>query len=118
MGDYNALIVSAGIKRIDDDKLEDFKKEILDRIGLCDSAYHATSPFISVENCHFQTTLSMITQAKYNRGVDDFLDWLEPQVIDGLGPEQVWSINYSEYFNEPTIRKKSPDTSENKDEVL
>lgn len=105
MGDYNTQIISAGIKRVDDDLLEELRSEILSRLGLCDSAYHATAPFLEIRNWHHQTNISMITQAKYNRGVEEFLDWLEPVVIDGLGQNETWAINFSEYSNNPTMRK-------------
>lgn len=112
MGDYNVQIISAKLKRIDDDKLDEFKIEIQSRMPLLDSAYHATSPFISVSNWHHCTNLSMIVQAKYNRGVEEFLDWLRPMVLGGMGPGDAWSINFSEYSKEPRIEYLHPEWEE------
>lgn len=106
MGDYNTLIVSAGIKRIPDDKLKEFEDEVRARLfdeRATDSAYHATAPFLSFNQWHHQTNMSLIVQAKYNRGVEEFLDWLKPMVVDGLGPAEVWAINFSEYTPVPQM---------------
>jgi len=109
MGDYNVQIISAKLKRIDDDKLDAFKEEVESRLPRGDSAYHATAPFIAVANWHHCTNLSMIVQAKYNRGVDEFLAWLGPQVLGGMGPGDAWSINFSEYTKNPRIIYLNPD---------
>ena len=108
MGDYNVQIVSAGLKRIDDDKLEDFKKEVEEKAPLMNSAYQATAPFVSVDQWHHRTYLSVMTQFKYNNGAEEFLDWLEPMVEQGMGDDEVWAINYSEWTiveEGPQIRK-------------
>ena len=105
MGDYNVQIISAIVKSIKGADLEAFRTEVLERLPLRDSAYHATAPFLSIINSP-ETTISMITQAKWNRGTEDFLDWLEPMVTQGMGMGEVWAINYSEYSAEPTVRKK------------
>ncbi len=105
MGDYNVQIISARIKKpptLDDNQL---REEILERLPLCDSAYHGTNPFVNVGTDSIGTYVSLITQAKWNRGVNEFLDWFEPMVCQGIGEDDVWSINYSEYSGEPTIRK-------------
>lgn len=106
MGDYNVQIISAGIKRIDDDKLEEFKNELKNRLPLTDSAYHATAPFISVNNWHHQTNVSIIVQSKYDIKAKEFRAWFESQVIDGIGLRDAWSVNFSEYTAEPTILYK------------
>lgn len=103
MGDYNVQIVTAGIEKRDTNELEN---EIFERLTLCDSAYHATAPVLGINNSwDHRTTITLVTQAKYNRGVEEFLDWLEPMVISGIGENDTWAINYSEYSGEPTVRK-------------
>lgn len=98
MGDYTTIIVSARIK-IDNDKKTSFEQEFRKRLPLVDSAYHATAPFLRIEN----GTVSCITQAKYNHGVKEFMDWFRPMVVRGLGPNNAWIINFCEYSKEPKI---------------
>lgn len=105
MGDYNTLIVSARIN-LNGMTAENLESEIRSRLPLCDSAYHATAPFLSIEA---DGTISMITQAKYNRGVYEFLDWLRPMVGKGLGGGGAWAINFSEYSKELSIEYLRPD---------
>lgn len=104
MGDYNVQIISARVKNPDKKSSEDFKEEVESRLPKIDSAYHSTSPFISVsDNFGDSLTLSMIVQAKYNRGVDEFIKWLKPMVIGGMGAADVWSLNFNEYDRGPKI---------------
>jgi len=105
MGDYNVQIVSARLKEQKNKSIQEFEKDILDRLPLIDSAYHATSPFISLTDHGFGLILSMITQAKWNDGTKEFLDWLEPMVLQGMGEDDVWAINYSEHSDKPSTRK-------------
>ncbi len=96
MGDYNVLIVSAKLKK----KVE--RDDINSHLPWCDSAYHATAPFINMNehNC-----LSLIVQTKWGHGIKEFLDWLQPNVAGGIGPSDIWAMEYSEYSSTPTIRQ-------------
>ena len=105
MGDYTVLIITAGLKKIPDDKLKEFEGEVLDRMPLNDSAYQASAPTIALEQWFTQTRLSLITQAKYSRGISEFLDWLRPMVVQGIGSEDVWATYYTEYCSTPQTEK-------------
>lgn len=104
MGDYNVQIISARVKT--EMSLEEFTKEVESRLCRHDSAYHATAPFINIVSERFDRsiTVSAIIQAKYNHGIEEFLQWLEPMVVQGIGKDEAWSINFSEYGREPAIR--------------
>jgi hypothetical protein len=106
VGDYNVLIVSAKVRTSADEKT--FKEEFQEMFPQTDSAYHATAPFIEWNGW----TVSAIGQAKYNRGVAEFMDWLRPHVIAGMGPRDAWAINFSEYTDQPTIEYLREPTSD------
>lgn len=102
MGDYNVQIINARVN-VPKKYASRFREEILRRLPLIDSAYHATAPFLEVDTS-FDTTVSMITQTKYNKGVEEFLDWFKDYVLQGIGSNDIWSINYSEYSSVPETR--------------
>ncbi len=121
MGDYNALIISAKVKPQAGMTVRDFEWEISARLPPCISAYHATSHFVQVlehDWCPGYFFLSMMTQAKYNRGVEEFLKWLEPMVMQGMGADEAWAINFSEYSRQPRIEYLQPPEGSNAPNVL
>lgn len=106
MGDYNKLIVNCGIKKIKDEEIDSLKEGLKDKIGLCSSAYHAGGEIIHVDNdWRHRTDITIVTQCKYGRGIEEFIDWLKPQVIDGVGEGEVFAMNFSEYSVEPILYK-------------
>lgn len=112
MGDYTKLIVNCGVKKRED--IEAFKKEIEEKLdGLCSSAYHCGGELLHIDNeWHQRTDLVIVNQFKYSRGLDEFLDWLEPMVRDGFGDEDIWAIIATEYENGVSFRKLNPTRNE------
>lgn len=105
MGDYTKLIVNCSIKKTEN--TDTLKEEILSRIGLTTSAYHCGGELLDISNdWHHRTDITLVTQCKYGRGVDEFIEWLEPQVIGGFGPNDIWAIVCSEYDEKPIIHQK------------
>jgi hypothetical protein len=110
MGDYNVLIISAGVKKIDDNAVDEFKTLISEKLPCTSSAYHATAHFISIDNSwSHQTRLSIITQTKWGDGIKEFIEWLTPMVVKGIGSGNVWALEFSEYDPYPIITKLSND---------
>ena len=104
MADYNVQIISCVVKT--ELTEEEFKKEVLDRLPLRDSAYHATAPVIQVNRyCSYadRLTLSMITQARFNVGVAEFKEWIRPMIVQGIGEDETWGINFSEHSGSPQL---------------
>lgn len=105
MGDYSTLHVSAGIKKLSKEEKETFVEELMGRVPRTDSAYHSTSYHIYInDDWHHQTRIEISTQAKHGRGIKEFLDWLEPMIIQGMGQNEVWAISFNEYSPNPEIR--------------
>lgn len=105
MGDYNKLIVNCSINKIKDEDLEKYKAEFLDKIYIGSSAYHCGGELLEINNhWHHKTDITLVTQTKNGHLIPEFLDWLEPQVIQGCGYKEAWAMEWSEYQREPTIR--------------
>ena len=104
MGDYTKLIVNCSIKKTENtDKL---REEILEHIDLMSSAYHCGGEFLHIENeWHHRTDITLVTQAKYGRGIDEFLAWLTPMVTNGIGEDDVFAIVCDEYTSNPVTYK-------------
>jgi hypothetical protein len=111
MGDYTKLIVHANV-RVPEDKL----REKIEELGLCTSAYHCDGVIESIgpRSGYGEApyiALTLVGQTKWGCGQDEFLDWLAPFVIQGSGPKDAWSIQFTEYSAEPVIRTM-PNTDE------
>lgn len=110
MGDYNVLIVNCGLKAKTKKEVEEIESEIKNRMGLGDSAYHDIAPFISISDSCVGISgykLSMVVQDKYGSRIPEFLDWLEPLTYGGIGPDECWAIEYTEYSSTPRIRTRN-----------
>ena len=102
MGDYNKLIVNCSIKKTEN--IDALKQELKDRIGLVTSAYHCGGELIHADNeWDDSTSIVIVTQCKYGRGIEEFIEWLRPQVIQGMGDGGVFAIDFSEYGSVPTV---------------
>ena len=105
MGDYTKLIVNCSIKKTEN--TEELEAVITERIGLTTSAYHCGGELLKISNdWHHRTDITLVTQCKYGEGIDEFLEWLKPQVADGFGPNGVYAIVCSEYDEYPIIYTK------------
>lgn len=102
MGDYTKLIVNCSVKKTD--SIEELKTEILDMISLTTSAYHCGGEILEVTNSWDSTCISLITQAKYGSGIEEFLTWLKPQIVQGMGGRECYAIIINEYSDIPDIR--------------
>jgi hypothetical protein len=102
MGDYEKLIVNAEV-RVNEKEL----KAKIEELGLLDSAYHCSgvAKYINRAYPEDPVQLILVGQTKYGRGQDEFLDWLTPHVVQGSGADEVWSIQFSEYTGNPTLRR-------------
>jgi hypothetical protein len=89
MGDYTKLIVSAVAIGVTKEEVEAKIKEL----GPSSSYYHAT--FAN------RVEISIICQTKYGRGQQEFLEWMQPFVKDGSGPNDIWAIQMDEYSVTP-----------------
>lgn len=104
MGDYTKLVVNCSVKKTD--APEKLKQEIMDRIGLCSSAYHCGGELLDINNeWHHRTDITLITQKKWGNGIKEFLEWLKPQVINGIGDEDIYAFECSEYEGGLIIHK-------------
>lgn len=104
MGDYTKLIVNCSVKKTEN--TEELEAEIRDRVGLCTSAYHCGGELLKISNdWHHRTDITLVTQCKYSRGIDEFLQWLSPQIIDGFGDEEYYAIVVTEYGGFSTFSK-------------
>lgn len=107
MGDYNKLIVNCSLKKMNKDEVELFEKRVRDSIGISSSAYHCGGELLHIDNYwHHRTDFTLVTQAKYGIGVQEFIDWLRPQVIDGMGENETFAIEFSEYDEYPKTYHK------------
>ena len=111
MGDYTKLIVNCEVKT--DKSNEDFREEVLEKLGghLRSSAYHCEGEGLYIGDCIIdgRKTILLANQHKYSDGIDEFLDWLEPNVTQGFGAEDYWAIIATEYggFETRKLREKS-----------
>lgn len=106
MGDYNAVFISAKLKvrTKDEEAFKKFKKKVKDKLSPRYSSYHATANFINFKRIDSRyIILTLVTQAKYNQGIEEFKNWLRPMVVQGLGLKDAWYINFGEYNQEPII---------------
>lgn len=105
MGDYNKLIVSCTV-RVPDRKVLEQK---IEELGLYDSAYQSQEHIESIQESTWDSkkdilNLILVGQTKYGRGQKEFLDWLEPFVVQGSGENEMWAFQMSEYCTSPTVR--------------
>ena len=104
MGDYTKVIVNCAIKKIDENRIEGFRKEFLDKAYLCSSAYHCGGELLEIDNdWHHRSDITFVTQLKYGRGLEEFIEWLKPLVIQGMGENDAFALVFSEYQKEPTL---------------
>ena len=104
MGDYTKVIVNCGIEKLEDNEIADYKAKFLDNVRLCSSAYHCGGELLEIQNdWHHRTDITFVTQLKYSQGLEEFIDWLKPQVIDGMGEEDAFALVFTEYHIEPKV---------------
>lgn len=104
MGDYTKLIVNCSVKKMTDEEVLVFKDKIMGKMGLLSSAYHAGGEVLEVDNeWGHRTDVTLVTQDKYGGKLDDFLNWLAPQVTNGCGQDDAWAMTWTEYQREPDI---------------
>jgi hypothetical protein len=101
MGDYNKLIVNCNLRDVGN--VEDFETEVRKRIGSTTSAYHCGGELLEVRPYFGKYSLSLIVQCKYGRGIEDFLEWLKPNVLQGMGPAGAYAIEFTEYSAKPKV---------------
>lgn len=108
MGDYTKLIVNCSVKKMTDEEAKDFENEVLERLGgLRSSAYHCAGELCVVQNdWQHRTELTIVNQHKYGGGIEGFLSWLEPKVIDGIGMNSLFAIVMDEYCVTPKLYYK------------
>ena len=101
MGDYSKVIVECTVKV----KKEDLEAKVSE-LGLGVSAYQSEGWATIIKPCnqdpdceHFD--LVLVGQAKYERGVEEFLGWLKPHVIQGSGTGELYAMVISEYEYAP-----------------
>jgi len=105
MGDYTKLIVNCGLKKMTDKETESFKILVQEKLGgLCSSAYHCGGELLELDNeWHHRTDLTIVNQHKYSIGIIDFIDWLRPYVVDGMGQDEVFAMAFTEYDDIPNL---------------
>ena len=101
MGDYTKLIVNCSVKTQDEKKL----RESIDEFYRSSSMYHCGGEILHIDTDSFRTNITMVAQYKYSIGMNEFLEWLRPQVIDGFGEDGIFAISCTEYCKEPTLYK-------------
>jgi hypothetical protein len=105
MGDYTKIIVNCSLKKTED--LESLRREIYERLPLISSAYHCGGEILQVGNeWHHRTDITLVAQAKYGRGIQEFIEWLRPQVIDGFGEGDIFAVVASEHCEIPRFYKR------------
>ena len=102
MGDYTKLIVNCSVKKQDEEKL----RSKINEFYRSSSMYHCGGEVLHIDSDCFRTNISMVSQHKYSRGIDEFIEWLEPQVIDGFGEDKIFAISCTEYSKIPKLFKK------------
>lgn len=104
MGDYTKVIVNCSTDKMNDDEIESFKTQFLDKAYLCSSAYHCGGELLEIKNdWHHRTDITFVTQLKYSRGLDEFIEWLKPKVTNGMGESDVFALSFTEYQSKPTL---------------
>lgn len=106
MSDYTKLIVNCSV--VNNKTIEDYKAEILENMGgyLSSSAYHCEGELLEVTNSSYikdKKHISLIAQNKYGRDIPGFLEWLKPQVTQGMGYNDIFAFEISEYENGLTV---------------
>jgi hypothetical protein len=101
MGDYTKLIVNCSVKLQDEEEL----KLKLEEFYFSSSMYHCGGEVLHVDSDNFRTNITIVSQHKYSEGIEEFLSWLQPQVIDGFGKDEIFAISCTEYCTEPKIYK-------------
>jgi hypothetical protein len=108
MGDYTKVIVNCSVKKKTEAELVKYKKEWLDNVYLCTSAYHCGGELLEFSNeWNYRTDVTFVTQLKYSQGLKEFIAWLKPQVIDGCGERGCFAMSFTEYQKEPTMYYKN-----------
>jgi hypothetical protein len=98
VGDYTKIIVNCTVWGIESS--EKFRAEILERLPLHTSAYHCGGELLQVEQdktFKAKWHVTFITQAKYGKGIKEFIEWLGPKVMDGFGSDEIFAIEIDEY---------------------
>ena len=98
MGDYTKLIVNCTVRDIK--SCEKFSEEILERLPLCTSAYHCRGELLEIvqDVVHKKVYhVTFVTQAKYGKGIDEFIEWLGPKVVQGFGNDSIFAFEVDEY---------------------
>jgi hypothetical protein len=103
MGDYTKLIVNCSIRKVPDGDIESFKNEFLSNVSFSSSAYHCGGEVFEVSNDWHRTDVTFVTQLKYSRGLEEFIEWLRPQVVDGFGEADWFALSCTEHQAEPTL---------------
>lgn len=101
MGDYTKLIVNCSVKRQDEEKL----RNKIEEFYFSTSFYHCGGEILFIDSDHARTNITIVSQHKYSRGIDVFLEWLKPQVIAGFGEDEIYAISCNEYQTNPTVYK-------------
>jgi len=108
MGDYTKLIVSCQVA-VDKEELQN-QVTIL---GLYSSGAHSQEMLESISKSHSKYRkkenmwdLVLVGQTKYGIGQREFLEWLEPYVVQGSGPSDIFAFQLPEHRDSPTTWQK------------
>lgn len=101
MGDYTKLIVNCSVKEQDEEQL----RNKINEFYRSTSMYHCGGELLHINSDGYRTNITMVSQHKYSRGIDEFLEWLRPQVVDGFGEDEIYAISCTEYCKEPKVYK-------------
>jgi hypothetical protein len=101
MGDYTKLIVNCNV--MSSKSVEDYKEQFLKQVYICSSAYHCGGETLHIENEWGALAITFVTQLKYSRGLDEFIEWLRPQVVDGFGRKNWFALSCTEYDDKPVL---------------
>lgn len=110
MGDYTKLIVNAEIKAMTIEDFLAFEEKVIELRPKSTSAYHAEGECCLIKRAEHgyegkkECTITAVAQGKYGNGIEEFLDFLEPYVTQGVGQNDAWAWHWSEYQKEPTTR--------------
>lgn len=104
MGDYTKLIVNASVKKMTDEEAAEFKLLLEDILQPSSSAYHCGGEIIHVGNeWRHRTDILICAQRKRGNGIEEFLAWLKPQLIDGMGEREAFALTFTEYQSSPDV---------------
>lgn len=101
MGDYTKLIVSCQVSVP--------KEELVEKIAqlrLSSSAYHSDESAEVIQPSEWREgclDLVLVGQTKWGNGQEEFLRWLQPFVVCGSGPGDLWAFQINEYFKIPIM---------------